>query len=582
MQKIEDLLLNRYRIIERLGRGGFADVYKAFDTRMGREVAIKDIHADRHSAERVLREARTVALLNHPNIVTIHEFEEEGDDCYLIMELLEGVPLSKILSRIAPLEPREAIVISIEICRALEAAHLNGIIHRDIKPENIMILYDGRLKVMDFGIARLKGVGSTASNDITGTFAYMSPEQARGDTVDERSDIFSLGTVLYELLTDCIPFSGESVAETMNFVQNLEPFPPSELNPALSKDLDTCVLTALAKSPEYRYESAGEFRKALECFHGPGKTAERVLTNLINRYLDIDAGPTWIEETGWQGRFWKFFTEHKASVTRTPTALFLGAPFFPMLRYWYGMPRSISLLGASVVYVTVLLRPEYGTAAAFFLLSLLVTKYSLGLFFVMIFVLIPYWFLIARRWPLLSVSPAGGAAFGLLKVPFIFPVLVGLLTKPVVAAVVSGLGCIVFELMNIFLKSSTLPELVKSYGLWSLIKGQSNPIYIIQLVSGPFLEDKLLLAQPILWAVVAGVASAVSGARRWFSAILAGFTILFAGYQGLMVKLYGEKLGSGGLMQALSFSLIILLLLPIFRPPAKNVDAEAKIDKLVE
>ncbi|MHB8841965.1 MAG: serine/threonine-protein kinase, partial [Candidatus Aquicultor sp.] len=142
--KTEELLLDRYKIISKLGRGGFADVYKAFDTRMERVVAIKQIHVNRHSAERVLREARTVALLNHPNIVTIHEFEEDGDDCYLIMELIEGVPLSKILSRISPLSVHEALIITIEICRALEAAHLNGIIHRDIKPENIMILYDGR------------------------------------------------------------------------------------------------------------------------------------------------------------------------------------------------------------------------------------------------------------------------------------------------------------------------------------------------------------------------------------------------------------------------------------------------------
>ncbi len=582
MQKTEDLLLNRYRIIEKLGRGGFADVYKAFDTRMEREVAIKQIRVDRHSAERVLREARTVALLNHPNIVTIHEFEEEGDDCYLIMELLEGVPLSKILSRIAPLELREAIVIAIEICRALEAAHLNGIIHRDIKPENIMILGDGRLKVMDFGIARLKGASTATSDDIIGTFAYMSPEQARGDTVDEASDIFSLGTVLYELLTDCIPFSGESATETMNLVQNLEPFPPSGLNSTLSKDLDTCVLAALAKSPEYRYASASEFREALEYFRGPGETAERVLPRLINRYLDIDTELSWVEAAGWRGRFWRFLEEHKESMTRTPAALLLGAPFLPILRYWYGVPRSISLFGATVIYVAVLLRPEYGTGAAFFLLSLLMMKYSLGLFFIMLFILVPYWFFIARKWPILSISPVSGAAFGLLRVPFIFPVLVGLLTNPLVAAIISGFGCIAFELMNIFLKDSTMPELVKSYGLWSAIKGQSNPLYIIQLASGPFLENKFLLFQPVLWAIVSAVASAVRGHRRWFYGTLAGFTILFMGYQGIMARLHGETFDMGGLMQALSFSLIILLLLPIFRPPARLMDAEAENDELME
>ncbi|MCL6471493.1 MAG: serine/threonine protein kinase [Firmicutes bacterium] len=582
MLKTEELLLNRYRVIEQLGRGGFADVYRAFDTRMEREVAIKHMHIKRHSADRMLREARTVALLNHPNIVTVHEFEEDGDDCYLIMELLEGVPLSKILSRIAPLEPKEAIAIAIEICRALEVAHLNGIVHRDIKPENVMILFDGRLKVMDFGIAHLKGAASTTSDDVIGTFAYMSPEQARGDTVDERSDIYSLGTVLYELLTDCIPFSGESVAETLNMVQHLQPFPPSSINPALDEYVDACVMTALAKNGHERYQSAAEFRENLEYLRAPGETAERVLLNLINRYLNLDAESAQVTDTNWRSRFWRFIEEHKESITRTPAALVLGAPFLPILRYWYGIPRSIALFGATAVYLVVLLRPDYGVGIAFLFLSLSVIKYSLGLFFIMFLLLLPYWFLVGKRFPIISVSPVAGAAFGIIQVPFIFPVLVGLLVNPIAAAIIAGLGCLAFEFMNIALNESTAPELVKAYNLWAMIRGQSNPINIIQLLSGPFIEDKLLLLQPVLWAIVAATASAVGGKRRWFFGTLAGFTVLFMGYQGLLTNISGRAHEMGRLMQSLSFSLIILLLLPIFRPPAKVVEAEPGPTEIAE
>lgn len=575
--KTEELLLDRYKIISKLGRGGFADVYKAFDTRMERVVAIKQIHVNRHSAERVLREARTVALLNHPNIVTIHEFEEDGDDCYLIMELIEGIPLSKILSRISPLSVHEALIITIEICRALEAAHLNGIVHRDIKPENIMVLFDGRLKVMDFGIARLKGTSTATDDDIIGTFAYMSPEQARGETVDERSDICSLGIVLYEMLTDCIPFSAESATETLNMVQKYEPFPPSRSNPAVSEELDQCVMTAIAKNQNERYASATAFREHLIEFLPTHEPAEKVLAGLIGRYINIESELTWAEETGWRGRLWRFIEEHKESITRTPMAIFLGYPFFPILRQWFEMPRSLSLFVATMVYLAVLVRPDYGIGVAFFLLSLAIIKHSAGLFIIMLFILMPYWAFVSRRWPVLSISPAIGSIFGLLQIPFVFPVLAGLLANPIIAAATAGVGCVAFELMNLFLKESTMPELVKSYAIWSSIKGVSNPAHVIDLIVTPFIHNRILLIQPVLWALAAAITSATRGKRRWFSGAVTGLIVLIMGYQGMLTNLKGSGLDMGGLMQGLSFSLIILLLIPIFRPPAASLDTASEL-----
>ncbi|PIU27858.1 MAG: hypothetical protein COW32_07015 [Candidatus Aquicultor secundus] len=575
--KTEELLLDRYKIISKLGRGGFADVYKAFDTRMERVVAIKQIHVNRHSAERVLREARTVALLNHPNIVTIHEFEEDGDDCYLIMELIEGIPLSKILSRISPLSVHEALIITIEICRALEAAHLNGIIHRDIKPENIMILYDGRLKVMDFGIARFKGGSSATDDDIIGTFAYMSPEQARGDAVDERSDIWSLGTMLYEMLTDCIPFSAESATETLNMVQKYEPFPPSRSNPEVSEELDRQVMMTITKNPDERYVSATVFRENLIEFLPSHEPAEKVLSGLVGRYISINSEMAWAEETGWRGQMWRFIEEHKESITRTPMAVFLSYPFFPILRQWFEIPRSLSLFAATGVYLAVLLRPDYGIGIAFFLLSLAMIKYSAGLFIIMFFILMPYWAFVSRRWPVLSISPAIGSIFGIIQIPFVFPVLAGLLTNPLIAAATAGIGCVAFELMNLFLKESTMPDLVKGYAIWSSIKGVSNPAQVIDLIVTPFTQNRILLFQPVLWALAAALTSAIRGKRRWFSGAVTGLVALLMGYQGIFTNLKGSSLDMGGLMQGLSFSLIILLLIPIFRPPAASVNTAPEL-----
>lgn len=581
--RTEDLLLNRYKVLSKLGRGGFADVYEAFDTRMERVVAIKRIPLSRHSAERVLREARTVALLNHPNIVTIHEFEEDGDSCYLIMELVGGISLSRILSETSPLSEEEAIAIAIEICRALEAAHASGIIHRDIKPENIMIMYDGRLKVMDFGIATLKGSSTATSNDVIGTVSYMSPEQSRGDVVDERSDIYSLGVVLYEMLADSIPFSGETAIETLSMVQNLEPAPPSHINPSLDDSLDLCVMTALAKNPRERYESAGAFREDLEYLQAGVESTEKLLSDLVRDFRDSDEAEDDYVGNAWRARFWRFLSEHAESITRTPIAVLLGLPFFPVLHYWYKTPKAVALLAAVVVYLSVLLRPDYGIGLAFIMLSLTLIKHSLGLSLVMLFLLLPYWALVSRRWPLRSVSPAVATMFGFFKIPFAFPVLVGLLTGPVVAAVVAGTGCIAFELMNILLSESTSPELMDGYSVWYSIKGLSNPITILRLLLGPFFENRLLLVQPVLWMIVAGVTSITKGNRRWFLGVISGFTVLIMGYEGMLSGLDGGHADVDELMQPLSFSLIILLLLTIFRPPAKDVGGETDApDELYE
>ncbi|HZD59578.1 MAG TPA: hypothetical protein VE439_03855, partial [Anaerolineae bacterium] len=198
-------------------------------------------------------------------------------------------------------------------------------------------------------------------------------------------------------------------------------------------------------------------------------------------------------------------------------------------------------------------------------------KYSLGLSLILVAPAFLYWALVSRRWPSLSVWPATGALLGFTGVPLTFPVLVGLLADPITAAFISGMGCVAFEMLNIFLKESSSPGLVQGYGLWSLIEGQANPIFVAQLISAPFIESKILLFQPVLWAAVAAITSIMKGGRRWFAAVIAGFICLALGYQGLFAaNLGGKGFNMGELMQSLSFSLIILLLLSTFRPPPEG------------
>jgi serine/threonine protein kinase len=572
--KAQELLLDRYKIISKLGKGGFSDVYRAFDTRMERVVAIKQVHLGRHSVEQVLREARTVALLNHPNIVTIHEFEEDDDKCYLIMELLDGLPLSRIMNKISPLTEDEAFVIASEICKALEVAHTRGIIHRDIKPSNIMVLFDGRIKVMDFGIAHLKGAANTGTGNIIGTFAYMSPEQARGGAIDERSDIYSLGTMLYEMITDYIPLTGESVAETLKMIQTADPRPPSLLNPELNEKVDNFIMRALAKNPRARYQSAGLFGKALDSLLPTESKPDKVLLGLIERYVELDDEIEWDEELDWRGRLWKAIDERSPAIARATIAVLLSYPFFNMPSKIFGIFSGFSFIIAIGIYFTVLLRPDYGIGLAFALQSIALIKYSIGLFLLTIPVLVPFWLFVARRWPLLSIAPLSGAVFGALKIPFVLPILAGLLTSPLVAAIIAGTGCLTYEVMNIFIKQSASPEIASAFGVWDQIKGVANPIEVGLKVIGPFLSDPILLLQPFLWALSAAATSVLKGKNRWFLATVGGISVLIMGYQALVSNIDRPSLQMVELMQGISFSLIILLLLSIFRPPAKSISAK--------
>ncbi|WUD74327.1 Stk1 family PASTA domain-containing Ser/Thr kinase [Streptomyces sp. NBC_00510] len=270
----------RYELGSVLGRGGMAEVYIAHDTRLGRTVAVKtlrvDLARDPSFQARFRREAQSAASLNHPSIVAVYDTGEDYVDGvsipYIVMEYVDGSTLRELLHSGRKLLPERSLEMTIGILQALEYSHRSGIVHRDIKPANVMLTRNGQVKVMDFGIARAmgdSGMTMTQTAAVIGTAQYLSPEQAKGETVDARSDLYSAGCLLYELLTVRPPFVGDSpVAVAYQHVRE-EPQPPSVYDPEVTPSMDAIVLKALTKDPDYRYQSADEMRADIEaCLDG--------------------------------------------------------------------------------------------------------------------------------------------------------------------------------------------------------------------------------------------------------------------------------------------------------------------------
>ncbi|MEU8136172.1 Stk1 family PASTA domain-containing Ser/Thr kinase [Streptodolium elevatio] len=297
---------DRYELGAVLGRGGMAEVYLGRDIRLGRTVAVKTLRADLARdpsfQARFRREAQSAASLNHPAIVAVYDTGEDYINGisipYIVMEYVDGSTLRELLHSGRRLLPERAMEMTAGVLQALEYSHRNGIIHRDIKPANVMLTRQGTVKVMDFGIARAmadNGMTMTQTAAVIGTAQYLSPEQARGETVDARSDLYSTGCLLYELLTERPPFVGDSpVAVAYQHVRE-DPLPPSAYDPEVSPTIDAIVLKSLAKNPDNRYQSADEMRADLErALHGMPVAAPAVMAPMeaATQYLPATPGPS--------------------------------------------------------------------------------------------------------------------------------------------------------------------------------------------------------------------------------------------------------------------------------------------------
>jgi predicted Ser/Thr protein kinase len=298
----------RYRVVRELGRGSMGVVYEGFDPVIGRRVAIKTMLTENLSPEefgeyraRFQREAQAAGVLSHPNIVNVFDYGEDGGVLYLVMEYLEGKSLEKLLKgrRILPVET--IIPLYDQVCSALDHAHQHGIVHRDIKPANIMIVGGGLVKVTDFGIAKMVSMGMTQAGQVLGTPSYMSPEQVKGRQIDGRSDIFSLGVILYSLATGEKPFPGQDITTVIYKIVNENPIPPRELNASIHPGLSYVICKALAKSPEERYQTCGELADDLKNFRRLGEAVAPSATMMLDvpplpsSDLERTAGPAHVE-----------------------------------------------------------------------------------------------------------------------------------------------------------------------------------------------------------------------------------------------------------------------------------------------
>ena len=274
--------LGAYEVLSLIGAGGMGEVYRARDTRLGREVAIKvlpaDLVSDANRRRRFVQEAQAASALNHPHIITIYEIESADGNDFIVMEYVRGKSLDALIPR-QGMRLNEALRIAIAVTDALVTAHARGIVHRDLKPANVIAGADGTVKVLDFGLAKLIGKADTREEDsptvtsqglvsapgtVAGTAAYMAPEQATGGTIDARTDIFSFGAMLYEMVTGLRAFPGSSTVETLHAVIHAQPRPPSAVVGAIPGDLEKVILRCLRKDPQRRYHHIDDVKVALE------------------------------------------------------------------------------------------------------------------------------------------------------------------------------------------------------------------------------------------------------------------------------------------------------------------------------
>jgi serine/threonine protein kinase/Flp pilus assembly protein TadD len=288
--------ISHYKILDKLGEGGMGVVYKAQDTRLDRLVAIKflphHLSSSQENKERFVQEARAAAALNHPNILNVFDIADQDGKMFFVMEYVEGKTLKSHISSLKAgngVPVRQSIDWAIQIAHGLKAAHGKSIVHRDIKPENVMLTKDGLPKIMDFGIAKLKsGTGLTRTGTSLGTLAYMSPEQAQGTAADQRSDLWSLGVVLFEMLTSDLPFKAEHEAALLYLIVNEKPPVPSALDRKIPQQVDVVVKKMLEKDPELRYQSADELIRTLEKTRGEIDSAAATVRTKAIAVLPFD------------------------------------------------------------------------------------------------------------------------------------------------------------------------------------------------------------------------------------------------------------------------------------------------------
>lgn len=511
----EQLILDRYRPLADLGSGGFGSVVLAFDTKMARRVAIKRLPLEGgHAAVRRagLAEARTAAMLNHPSIVTVHEWDTDGSAAYIVMEDIDGASLADILDvRGVPLDDDECAAVLDAVTGAVAFAHANGVLHLDLKPANILVTRDGRVKVADFGIAALTDATGRARG-ASGTIGYMPPEQLRGEPVDERTDTWALGALLYELLTRANPFDADT-AEGSLFKIEVAPVPaPSEFEPTLSEGVDEVLLDALAPDPDDRYQSIEELADALSPLLGDARFGRRSLAEHLDDTLGDDVG-----YEGEYGRLglWDALAPYAGWFRRTAAALVSG------WLGWAGVSAVLpdggaGLAAGALAGLAGALAPGLGLAlgGVSFCVGLgVVAEWWLGLAAFAVFA--AHWLAVGRHGEGDALMPAAGPLLGIARMAPAAPLLAGYAFPPLQAAVAGGLSALATMLVSAATGGSA-PLLAPGWSwLWRPWSGVITVDATLHTVADPG-----VLVVVAAWAIAGAACSALCGRRSRGAAVL--------------------------------------------------------------
>jgi eukaryotic-like serine/threonine-protein kinase len=515
----QQLILDRYRPLDELGEGGFATVTLAWDTRMHRRVAIKRLALPRDRTGAILHnppglaEARTAALLNHPAIVTVYDFETDNDEAFLIMEHVDGASLEDLLDDVGgAMTIDEAGAVVDAVCAALEFAHDNGVLHLDIKPANVLVSRDGRVKVADFGMAAL----STATGHGAawgGTIGYMPLEQLEGRDVGETTDEWALAVLAYECLTGANPFDAPDARSAIERLERIDPPPPSAYERDLPRGVDDVLLAALGPQPLDRYQTIATFADALLPHLGDPADGRASLAQLVDAYAeDLDA-----EEPGWQYvGLWDRMRGAAGSVAlRTIAAVESGWLAWAGLSPTHVQPLPLAAATALVALAGAL-APSLGTGLG-------LIAFAVGLFALRLWLLgalfalgaVAWWWFMARRSAGASVLPLSAPVLGVAHVPYLMPLLAGFSLPPFSAAA-AGLVGGVLQLLASAASAQGAPYVVVAP---QLLVDPGKGLLVAASVQAAFLDPAAWIAL-LGWPVAALAMSVFARRATRFSAVL--------------------------------------------------------------
>lgn len=561
------LILDRYEIIGRIGRGGFSTVYHAYDCKMERDVAVKSVMRTEDLGERATREARIAAKLSHPHIVTVFELAEDDDNVYLVSELVEGRTLKEYID-VSALSDRDCIEVAAQVLDALAHAHGRGVVHRDIKPDNIMLTGDDlTVKVMDFGIAQLENTQRlTRQGDVVGTLAYMSPEQAGGSDVDATTDVYSTALTLYECLAGHNPCRGATAAETVGRIQRGAP-PLAHARPDLPEELSRIVEQAMDPDPDFR-AGLKDFAAALKRL-APGLAAGGQATSVLQ--------PTTIMRRAERPRpsaYQDLAVRYGAIAARVANALlaaFIAALVAYGSSYYPGPWRLPLVLGAAII---VGLLPRLGVAALGVAVLLPIISYSFVVGAMLTGIAALYFLFMGLTGPRLALLPVLVVVLQPLGLALVYPAAAGAFGRQSRGWLLALAGAVVFTAWQLF---SGAPDInyagvQNTFDLKAGLAGQYNPLAALETLAAPFRSQPALAVQPAIW-LIASIPAAILIRRSSQALDLAGLILANAVLAGLYLAVPSAVSGFspplGLFLKTFALCVIIQVVVLLLAPRAR-------------